>query len=73
MTKPDAVREPMTNIATDVIEGYKTGLAGGPMGFVSAAFDCGWLTMAARERLRGPRGSNYWKAVNARRRGCRNG
>lgn len=29
--------------------------------------------MAARERLRGPRGSNYWKAVNARRRGCRNG
>ena len=47
MTKPDA--EPMTNIATDVIEGYKTGLAGGPMGFVSAAFDCGWLT-GARER-----------------------
>lgn len=47
MTKPDAV--PMTNIATDVIEGYKTGLAGGPMGFVSAAFDCGWLT-GAHER-----------------------
>lgn len=35
---------PLTNIACDVIDGYKAGLAGQPMGMVSAAFDCGWLS-----------------------------
>jgi hypothetical protein len=35
--------EPLTNIVVHVIEGYKTGLSGGPMGFVSEAFDCGYV------------------------------
>lgn len=45
-------QEPVTNIACDVIDGYKAGLAGEPMGFVSAAFDCGW-TSGDDERRKG--------------------
>lgn len=39
-----SAQEPLTNIACDVIDGYKAGLAGEPMGMVSAAFDCGWIS-----------------------------
>jgi hypothetical protein len=37
------------DVVREAIDGYKTGLAGGPMGFVSGAFDCGW-THGAQER-----------------------
>jgi hypothetical protein len=36
--------QPLTNLVTDAIDGYKAGLAGEPIGFVSAAFDCGWYS-----------------------------
>ena len=36
-------------ITAEAIEGYKVGLRGGPMGFVSGAFDCGW-THGAQDR-----------------------
>jgi hypothetical protein len=39
----------LADIAAEVIEGYKAGFAGEPIGFVSAAFDCGW-THGAQER-----------------------
>lgn len=37
-------REPLTIIVTDAIDGYKAGLACEPIGIVSEAFDCGWIT-----------------------------
>jgi alkylation response protein AidB-like acyl-CoA dehydrogenase len=56
--KDEKGAEPATTIAEivgDAIEGYRVGLAGGAMGFVSAAFDCGW-THGAQERGATPPG-----------------
>lgn len=35
---------PLTNLVVAAIDGYKAGLAGEPLGFVSEAFDCGWAS-----------------------------